>query len=127
MEYITEYGTFREIWSVRIETAAVSGKGVRTLIRSYREQTPEEMALLEELAAYQRSGCSICLNGRPCYPQDVVAACFRENTQYMRDIVSDDGQTIRKIDFIRIRTRDNAPVEDLCPKNRSYYGKTRRG
>ena len=67
--------------------------------------TTAEKSLLEELYAYEKSGCSICLNGRPSPPGEVVNACFRENGKYMRDLVSDENAVIRKIDFIRIKEK----------------------
>ena len=67
--------------------------------------TAAQMELLEELRSYQREGCSIYLNGRPSMPGEVVAACFREDTSYMRDIVSDEHAVIRKINFVRIKKK----------------------
>ena len=69
----------------------------------YSNRTPAELSLLQELNAYQRNGCLICLDGRPVSPEKIVYACLRENRQYMRDIIGDSSQCIRKINFIRLR------------------------
>ncbi len=65
--------------------------------------SPEMKSLVEELSGYERSGCQICLGGKPCRPVDAAAACVREHFRYMRDIESDETDVIRKINFIRIR------------------------
>ncbi len=71
-----------------------------------KKYTEEEERLLQELRQYRESGCSICLNGKPCMPEKVAAVCFRENVSYMRDLVSDEKDHIRKIDFVRIREKN---------------------
>ena len=38
-------------------------------------------------------------------PQRVAAVCVREDCSYMRDLVSDDQERIRKINFIKIREK----------------------
>ena len=58
---------------------------------------------MDELRAYQAEGCKLCLNGHPTVPYQVVKACFREDGRYMRDLISDDRQCIRKINFIRVK------------------------
>ena len=70
-------------------------------------RTPAEVSLLQELNAYRRQGCQICLNGKPVSPEKVVYTCVREKNQYMRDIISDGSQTIQKINFIRVREENN--------------------
>ena len=67
------------------------------------QKTPAELALAQELTAYQKNGCRICLNGRPCSPDKLAhILCMRENNNYMRDIISDESEKIREINFIRI-------------------------
>ena len=62
-----------------------------------------EKELFDELNAYQENGCRICLDGKDSYPSKVVSACFREHSEYMRDIVGDEDEKISKIDFIRLK------------------------
>ena len=65
--------------------------------------SPEMEDLIRELQEYERNGCTICLGGRPSRPWEVAAACFRENSTYMRDVESDDSKIIRKINFIKVK------------------------
>ena len=73
--------------------------------RRERVRSPEEESLLQELEQYRNNGCQICLNGRPARPERVAAVCVREDCSYMRDLVSDDQERIRKINFIKIREK----------------------
>lgn len=71
--------------------------------RSVRSRhTQEEKELFQELDQYLQSGCRIYLNGKPSAPERIVAACLREESNYMRDFVIDDQERIRRIDFIKI-------------------------
>ena len=79
-------------------------------------KTPAEIALLQELNAYRKQGCQICLNGKPMSPEKVAYTCVREKHQYMRDIISDGNQTIQKINFIRVREDNN---EDTQPRKQA--------
>lgn len=63
----------------------------------------KEKALWLELEQYEKSGCMICLNGRPSAPKRIVSECLREDGSYMRDFVSDDEQFVKKIDFVRVK------------------------
>lgn len=63
----------------------------------------EQEALCRELELYEQSGCAIYLDGNPSRPDQVVRACVREHSRYMRDILCDDGKKIRRIDFIKIK------------------------
>lgn len=63
----------------------------------------EQEALCAELESYEQSGCAIYLNGNPSRPEQVVRACVREHSRYMRDILSDETNKIMRIDFIKIR------------------------
>ena len=67
------------------------------------KRVAHEQALLQELVQYRKNGCIICLNGRPCRPERIVAACLREDCSYMRDFVSDEKQQVEKLDFIKIK------------------------
>ena len=69
------------------------------------ERSPEEQSLLKELYSYARSGCRICLDGRPCRPEGIANACLRDDRLYMRDFKEDSDQRICEINFIRIRRR----------------------
>lgn len=70
------------------------------------KRVAQQQALLQELEQYRKNGCIICLNGRPCRPERIVAACLREDCSYMRDFVSDEKQQVKKIDFIKIKEKE---------------------
>lgn len=79
--------------------------GYKMIRRREKIRSQEEEDLLKELEQYRDSGCQICLNGKPCRPERVAAACVREDCSYMRDFVSDDQERIRKINFIKIKEK----------------------
>lgn len=57
-------------------------------------------ALRRELHGYYRQGVSLCLDGEPSTPDQIVRACrVEEEGSYMRDYVSDEKGTIRQIRF----------------------------
>ena len=63
-------------------------------------------ALLKELQNYEREGTQLYLGNRPSSAEDITRACvFAEDSDYMRDFVSDDTDRITEIHFIRIKDR----------------------
>lgn len=67
------------------------------------DKSPAEHELAQELTAYQKNGCRICLNGKPCSPERIARiVCMRESSTYMRDIISDGSEQIQEINFIRV-------------------------
>ncbi len=86
------------------------------------EQTSAELALTQELNAYRKSGCRICLNGRPASPEQVAHACVRENQEYMRDLIDDGTEMIRQINFIRVR-EENEEREKRQSRGRAETAK----
>lgn len=68
-----------------------------------RNRSPESSDLMKELRGYEREGLHLYLDDRPCRADEIVDACaFAENSEYMRDIISDDKDHITEIRFIRI-------------------------
>lgn len=57
------------------------------------------------LDRYMREGCRLELEGKEEIPEQIVAACVRERSNYMMDFI-DDGRKIRAIDFIRVRDQE---------------------
>lgn len=65
----------------------------------------EAHQLYEMLDRYMREGCRLELEGKEEIPEQIVAACVRERSNYMMDFI-DDGRKIRAIDFIRVRDQE---------------------
>ena len=78
-----------------------------------------KISLLQELNAYYKNGCTICLNGRPVSTKYLVDICLHDGS-YMRDIIADSTQTIREINFIRLRNDENRPFEQRRSGPRSH-------
>ncbi len=83
--------------------------GRRTLDRNKNQKNrgQESSALMKELRGYEREGLHLYLDDRPCGADEIVDACtFAEDSEYMRDIISDDKDHITEIRFIRISEAD---------------------
>ncbi len=63
----------------------------------------EEDALYQELLYYQKEGCRLFLNGRPSCQSKLAHTCMKYKGMYMRDLISDETQRIKVINFVRIR------------------------
>lgn len=72
-----------------------------------RKQNAQARSLLRELRGYEREGTQLYLDERPSRADEIVHACLlSEDTDYMRDLVSDDREHITEIHFIRISEED---------------------
>lgn len=59
--------------------------------------------MLRELQGYEQAGTHLYLGNRPSKADEIVSAClFSEDSDYMRDFISDDREHITEIHFIRI-------------------------
>lgn len=79
--------------------------GRRTLDRKKKQKyrAPGASALMKELRGYEREGMHLYLDGRPSRAAEIVNACvFAEDSDYMRDIISDEKDHITEIRFIKI-------------------------
>ena len=74
--------------------------------RAGRPTDPEYESFLQELWEYRDLGCRITLGGKASSPEKVASACFREDSCYMRDFISDDNCRILGIDFIKIKEKE---------------------
>ena len=69
-------------------------------------QHNKKKSLLKELQSYEESGTHLYLEGHPSEAKEIVQAClFAENTDYMRDFISEDGTHISEIHFVKIHKR----------------------
>ena len=60
--------------------------------------------LHKELKAYAKAGMQLWLNGKPSTPCDIMHHCMiREESEYMRDFVSDDDDNVIGIGFDDIK------------------------
>ena len=58
---------------------------------------------MKELRGYEREGMQLYLDGRPSRADEIVNAyILAEDSDYMRDIISDETDHITEIRFIRI-------------------------
>lgn len=61
------------------------------------------VSLKKELQCYERAGTHLYLDGRRSGADKIVRAClFSEDSNYMRDFISDDAEHITEIHFTRI-------------------------
>lgn len=68
-----------------------------------RKRNAKAASLMRELRGYEKKGTHLYLDDRPSRAGEIVNAClFSENTDYMRDLISDEGEHITEIHFIRI-------------------------
>ena len=71
--------------------------------KNQKNRSQESSALMKELREYEREGLHLYLDGRLCRADEIVDACaFAEDSDYMRDIISDEKDHITEIRFIRI-------------------------
>lgn len=72
--------------------------------RNRRRTYAGNSSLLQELKDYERSGMELWLNGRPARPEKIVRACsVSEQSGYMRDLISDEKEQVKIIDFISVK------------------------
>ena len=63
---------------------------------------------MKELQGYERSGTHLFIDGHPGRAQEIAAACIiGEDVDYMRDFISEDGNRISEIHFIKIQNEKN--------------------
>ena len=68
-----------------------------------KKQEAIAVSLMKELRDYERSGTRLYLDGTQTGARDIVRACmFAENTDYMRDFISDEADHITEIHFVKI-------------------------
>lgn len=61
------------------------------------------VSLKRELRSYERAGTHLYLENRPSRAEEIVSACmFAEDSDYMRDFITDEQEHITEIHFIRI-------------------------
>ena len=69
----------------------------------YKENEIRADSLLRELRDYEREGTHLYLGDFPSRADEIVEACMlAEDSDYMRDFVSDDEERITEIHFIKI-------------------------
>lgn len=58
---------------------------------------------MRELQGYERAGTHLYLENRPSRADEIVSACLlAEDSDYMRDFITDDREHITEIHFVRI-------------------------
>ncbi len=58
---------------------------------------------MRELKGYEQAGTALYLENRPSRAEEIVSAClFAEESDYMRDFITDDREHITEIHFVRI-------------------------
>lgn len=68
-----------------------------------KKQEAIAASLMKELRNYEQAGTRLYLDGAPTGARDIVRACmFAENTDYMRDFISDEADHITEIHFVKI-------------------------
>ena len=71
--------------------------------RTNKKSNSRAHTLLRELRHYEREGTHLYLGNVPSDAQEIVRACIlAEDSEYMRDFVSDNEDRITEIHFIRI-------------------------
>lgn len=61
------------------------------------------VSLKKELRCYEKAGTRLYLDGHRSRADAIVNACmFSEDSNYMRDFISDDAEHITEIHFIKI-------------------------
>lgn len=61
------------------------------------------VSLRRELESYERAGTHLYLGNRPSRAEEIVSACLlAEDSDYMRDFITDDQEHITEIHFVRI-------------------------
>ena len=72
--------------------------------KNRRQKRPEADSLRRELHSYEEKGTHLYLDDKPSKADEIVNACiFAEDSDYMRDFVSDDNDHITEIHFNRIK------------------------
>lgn len=63
---------------------------------------------MRELRGYERAGTHLYLENRRSRAAEIVSACLlAEDSDYMRDFITDDREHITEIHFIRITEGGN--------------------
>ena len=63
-------------------------------------------SLMRELQEYEKQGTQLYLEDHLCRAEEIVRACqLAEDSDYMRDFISDDRDHITEIHFVRISGR----------------------
>ena len=66
------------------------------------------VSLKKELQCYERAGTRLYLDGHKSRADAIVHACMcSEDSNYMRDFISDDAEHITEIHFIKISVDQN--------------------
>lgn len=82
----------------------------RKVNRGKRQKTDRAGAasMMRELEDYEREGTHLYLGNRPSRAREIVSACLlAEDSDYMRDFISDEKEHITEIHFIRITEKQN--------------------
>lgn len=84
----------------------------RKLRRAKLQKSDQKRAvsLRRELQGYEKAGTQLFLGDHPSRADEIVSACLlAEESDYMRDFITDDQEHITEIHFVRI-TREEKDI-----------------